>query len=281
TVQVSNTDSVAHQAAGYGELAIRKDRRYRVSDRQCGELLALGNEESIGADHEPACPQLEQGCEDRIEVALGARVQDMKLQPEGARRRLQISRQGLGTGIGWIDEDRNDGCSRDQLVQHFQPLRSYFYGQRGDAREVTARSIEAGDEALLDRIEAGREDDRNRRCCRLGHRGRRNGAYGNHRHLTANQVGRECGQSIIVTLCPAIFDRNVLAFDVAGLLQTLAEGGHVTRVSLWRCAVEEPDHRHRRLLRARRKRPSGYTSADKYDEVPPPHGAYPKARITN
>src|SRR5262249_60182998 len=131
TVQVSNTDSVAHQAAGYGELAIRKDRRYRVSDRQCGELLALGNEESIGADHEPACPQLEQGCEDRIEVALGARVQDMTLQPEGARRRLQLSRQGLGTRIGWIDEDRNGGCRLGQILQRFPPPPSLFSGPRG------------------------------------------------------------------------------------------------------------------------------------------------------
>src|SRR5215510_3791674 len=32
------------------------------------------------------------------------------------------------------------------------------------------------------------------------------------------------------------------------------------------------------LLRVRRERPSGYTAADQYDEVPPPHGAYPKAK---
>src|SRR5262249_14546390 len=32
------------------------------------------------------------------------------------------------------------------------------------------------------------------------------------------------------------------------------------------------------LLRPRRKRPAGYTAAEKCDEVPPPHGAYPKAK---
>src|SRR5262249_14459345 len=142
----------------------------------------------------------------------------------------------------------------------------------------TAWSVQAGDEALLDRIEAGREDDRNRRCCRLGHRGSRNGAYGNHRHLTTNQIGRECGQSIIVTLCPAILDRNVLAFDVAGFLQTLAKGGHVTRVSLWRCAVEEPDHRHRRLLRACRERPRRRSAAEQRDELASSHRDDPKSK---
>ena len=66
--------------------------------RQCGELFAPAVEEWIAADHEPACPQLGQGCEDGIEVALGARMQDMELQPERARRRLQVSRYGLGDG---------------------------------------------------------------------------------------------------------------------------------------------------------------------------------------
>src|SRR5262249_47711852 len=42
--------------------------------------------------------------------------------------------------------------------------------------------------------------------------------------------------------------------------------------------VEEANHRHRRLLRASRERPSGYTAAEKRDEFPPPHGAYPKAK---
>ena len=32
------------------------------------------------------------------------------------------------------------------------------------------------------------------------------------------------------------------------------------------------------LLRARRERPCGYRAAEKSDEVPPPHGAYPKAK---
>src|SRR5262249_23167097 len=34
----------------------------------------------------------------------------------------------------------------------------------------------------------------------------------------------------------------------------------------------------RRLLRACRERPGGYTATEKRDELPPPHGAYPKAK---
>src|SRR5215813_12200177 len=50
------------------------------------------------------------------------------------------------------------------------------------------------------------------------------------------------------------------------------------RIGSRQCAAEEPNHRHRRLLRPRRERPSGYAAADKCDEFPPPHGAYPKAK---
>ena len=62
-----------------------------MADRQCDELFAPADEEWIGADHERAGSQLDQGCEGRVEVAFGACVQDMELQPEGAGRRLQVS----------------------------------------------------------------------------------------------------------------------------------------------------------------------------------------------
>jgi hypothetical protein len=71
-------------------------------ERQCGEPLALGTEDCLGADHESICPQLDQGCKGRIEVALGARLQDMKRKPESAGRGLHASRNGL----------------REQIVRH-------------------------------------------------------------------------------------------------------------------------------------------------------------------
>ena len=82
-----------------------------------------------------SCPQLEQCCK-TVSKSRSVLAQDMKLQPEGARRRLQVSRQGLGTGVGRVDEERNDGRRGHQLMQQFQPLRSHLDGQRGDACEV-------------------------------------------------------------------------------------------------------------------------------------------------
>ena len=64
----------------------------------------------------------------------------------------------------------------------------------------------------------------NRRGRRLCRECRRSAAgRHNHGHLAANQFGRQRRQSIVLVFCPAIFDRHVLALDIACLLQTLAE----------------------------------------------------------
>src|SRR5262245_10254429 len=52
-----------------------------------------------------------------------------------------------------------------------------------------------------------------------------------------------------------VFDRHILALDIAGLAQTVTERGCVRRECLRGPRVEEPDHRHRRLLRAYAERP--------------------------
>ena len=178
--------------------------------RQGGELSAPAIEEGIGADHETAGSLLDQGCECRFELALAACPQHKDLQPEGAGRRLQVSSIGLGENrIGRVDEERNDGFAGQQVMQQLKLLLRYHAGQCGDAREVAARSVQAGDKSNLDRVGAGHEDDRNRRGRRLCRDCCRGAACGYHRNLTANQIGRQGGQSIVSALRPAIFDPHV------------------------------------------------------------------------
>src|SRR6516165_6864608 len=70
---------------------------------------------------------------------------------------------------------------------------------------------------------------------------------------------------------PAVFDRYILALDIAGFGQALTEGGSHRRVGPGRRTVEKPDHRHPRLLRARRERPRGGRAAEQRDELAPFH----------
>src|ERR1700730_16517218 len=93
-----------------------------------------------------------------------------------------------------------------------------------------------------------------------------------HRHLTAYQIGCEVGQSVGLVLRPAIVDRQILAFDITSFFQALAERAQaVWVVKVGRIDAEKPDHRHRWLLRTRRERPRDRRTADKCDELAPPH----------
>jgi hypothetical protein len=65
-----------------------------------------------------------------------------------------------------------------------------------------------------------------------------------------------------LTLCPAPFDCDISAFRIAGFVETLPKRGNGMRQIVRRLGIEKPDHRHRRLLRARRKRPCGSRTAE-------------------
>src|SRR5262245_48839099 len=96
--------------------------------------------------------------------------------------------------------------------------------------------------------------------------------------MTVNQIGRQCGQSIVAVIRPAIFDRHVPALGIAGLFQTLMESRQKRRIQAGRCAMKEPNHGHRRLLRARSERPRGRRAAEQRDELAPFHSITSSAR---
>src|SRR6266508_3864943 len=69
-------------------------------------------------------------------------------------------------------------------------------------------------------------------------------------------------QSIELIFGPAVLDRHVLTLDITGVLEALAKRAQTVRQRVKRPAVEEPDHRHPRLLRARRERPRNRRTAE-------------------
>ena len=78
------------------------------------------------------------------------------------------------------------------------------------------------------------------------------------------------GRRSILSLRPGIFDRHVLALDLADFAETLVEHPHQVRYQVSRPAAEDSDHRHRRLLRQRSKRPTRRTPENR-DELAPSH----------
>src|SRR2546430_434674 len=94
---------------------------------------------------------------------------------------------------------------------------------------------------------------------------------GDHRHLTAYQIGCEVGQSVGLVLRPAILDRHILALDVAGFTKALAECGQIACTIDRRRAAEESYYRHRRLLRTRYSRPRRHRAAEQREELASPY----------
>src|SRR5262249_3516248 len=148
SVNVRNGRPIAHQTSGHSELAPVVNRRHRVVERQCGELFGPTSEKWIAANHEPACSQLDQFCEDAIEFTFGASIQNMEVQSEGTSSCLQRPCAAVGkSGTGWINKQGHDTRRGDQLVQQLELLRCYLYGRLRRARDVAARSVKTGDEA--------------------------------------------------------------------------------------------------------------------------------------
>src|SRR5262249_23343328 len=76
-----------------------------------------------------------------------------------------------------------------------------------------------------------------------------------------------------------VFDRDVLGLDIAVILQALAKCWQYNVRERARLAVEEPNHRHRTLLRACRDRPRRH-AAEQRDELAPPHSITSSARAS-
>src|SRR5262249_31795973 len=126
---------------------------------------------------------------------------------------------------------------------------------------------EAGDDAKLDRIAPDRKHDRD--CCSRCSGSKDAGVptgRGQHRNLTANQIGRQALQAIVLTLARPDFDRNVLALDEAGFPQSTPEGRHHVRRRGGRATLQHPDYRLSPLLPPRRERPRR-RPADQRDEL--------------
>jgi hypothetical protein len=74
-----------------------------------------------------------------------------------------------------------------------------------------------------------------------------------------------------MTMGRAVCDRNVAAFDIAGVFWTLPDTTQLQVTELR--TGEQSDQSHRALLRARRERPNRW-AAEQSDELAPSHAPF-------
>src|SRR5262249_43201803 len=72
--------------------------------------------------------------------------------------------------------------------------------------------------------------------------------------------------------------RHVPAFDIAQFTEAFAESGHEFCDCFWWTRIKKSNHRHRRLLRARREGPSRRCAAENHDEFAAFHSTTSSAR---
>jgi hypothetical protein len=119
------------------------------------------------------------------------------------------------SSIGRIDEDGNTNGLGHQVMQKMQPLGRQLRVKLIDAGHIAARPGETGDKTKPNRVFTDAEDDRDRRGFSFGReRTRSIGGRGDRGHSTADQIGHQRGQTIVLAL-KVVFDRHVLTFDVA------------------------------------------------------------------
>ena len=112
----------------------------------------------------------------------------------------------------------------NELAQETKPLRPDIGGQQADPGEIAARLIQAGDEAIPDRIAGGRENDRDcGRCCLGSLRWSGASRRDNNVDSALDEIGRQRSKPVVLALGRAVRDRDVLAFEITGLLEALEE----------------------------------------------------------
>ena len=139
-----------------------------MARRQRDDLFPTASQERAAADEQRAGLALDESCKGGLDVAVAAGIENDELLPDRLRRGLHVSSLRLGSRSVRVDEHGNRCRLGHQLAQQLQPLRPQLAAEKADARDVAARPVEAGDKAVLDRVAAGREDDRDRRGCGLG-----------------------------------------------------------------------------------------------------------------
>src|SRR5262245_5034856 len=157
-------------------------------------------------------------------------------------------------------------------MQNSEPLGPNLRTHGTDTGDVTARSVQAGDEAKIDRVAAGAEDDRNCRGAGFGsERGWCRTGTDDDGNAATDQIGRQFRQPLGFIVRPSVFDLYVAALKEADFTQAFAECREHRCAGLGRTSVEISDHRHWRLLRTCRDRPRRRRAAEQRDERAAPH----------
>ncbi len=227
---------------------------YRAARRN--HLRAPEIEERVCGHDQRVDLLLDQLVEGGFERMVGSRILENDPASQLVGRRLQLHRVGVDARAARIDQHADHAGARLDLQQQFHSLDVELRRQPGHACGVAARPVEAGDQAAFHRVCDGGENDRDGVGGFFrGKRRYRTSGGNDHPDIIADQLSGKRGKPVVAIVRCAIFDRDGLAFDVAGLGQPTKKSCSPLLVQRsHRAAGEKTDNRKRLLLRAERQR---------------------------
>src|SRR5262249_4369275 len=125
---------------------------------------------------------------------------------------------------------------------------------------------------MRDRGSANAKGDRDPCGRSFGRKRRRIANRSDNGDATADEVGHERRQAVVLAGKPVVLDRHVLALDVARFAKAFTKRGCMAYGTIERSTAEKPHHRHRRLLRVRRQGPRRPRAAESSQQSPPSDG---------
>ena len=88
-----------------------------MARRQLDQLDTPASEKGIAANEERVGPLAHKRCEGGIDLAAGAGLEDLHLQPDDASSRFHLSQRGFRiAGVGRIDEHGDTNGTGHQLT---------------------------------------------------------------------------------------------------------------------------------------------------------------------
>ena len=172
-----------------------------------------------------ADPMVSQCSESRVQFRFCCRTDDKQLSSEHFRRVLHVLDVVGHIRIGRVHQKSHGHGVGRGFMQHLKLLSRDCAHEKSNARDVALRLIHAGNQTEFDGIAPRRrEDDRNRRSCRLG--GKRGGGppgCSDHVDVATHEIGCQFLQSTDVIVGPPVLNRDVSVLDETGFGQSFSK----------------------------------------------------------
>src|SRR6516164_62390 len=215
-------------------------------------------EKGVGAYYERIDPLAGERRKDRLDLAAVARLANYKLDCDSGRGRSHVFRHCIRIWTARVYQQAHAHGLWKKLSQKPELLGPKITEKKVHPGCVTAWTSNASDKTELDRIIRNVEHDRDGASGSLCGERRRGRLGEDQSHLTVHEIRCQLRQLVVLAIGVLhvgmnVIDCNIAHLDVSEFGEAFAYGSDLEPGRSKRAEIT--DHRRRRLLRARGKRP--------------------------